>query len=310
MHKPKISMISGPMDAKHVAGVNVMGYTGSSIDDYFTKTALEPDVLPSQDFVATGETEVLKRSDTIAHAIRRPNFSVKGSAIHTRSKTISHHPDERRSRGDGAESPRSLARADSVMDSQSVKMRPSISRLRRRVGLDKDKSSAIVIVPSAADDVKDGLVQTHYTSSHAQSPQSGDSVASSIYFTVSDHIHTNIGIATSQQTPTYQSQVPVAQRSFQEDPTTTITDTSRPPTRPGHEDSGIVVAASNTLNKPQPIPFKEIMAVQSLAERMKLYENTRNYWAYADHGLVDWTGRAAAPKQGNYHNGRVIVRQL
>lgn len=38
------------------------------------------------------------------------------------------------------------------------------------------------------------------------------------------------------------------------------------------------------------------MAVQSLAERMALYKKTREYWAYADHGLVEWTGRAGGPK--------------
>jgi hypothetical protein len=74
------------------------------------------------------------------------------------------------------------------------------------------------------------------------------------------------------------------------------TTTSTPPVRPKRADSGTAIAFDKVPAQERPLPFQEIMAVQSLAERMALYKKTREYWACADHGLVEWTGRAVGPK--------------
>ncbi|KAF2853857.1 hypothetical protein T440DRAFT_292047 [Plenodomus tracheiphilus IPT5] len=301
--KPKISMISGPMDVKHVGGVSIMGHTGLDIDHYFTQTSLEPDEVPSHTFVATGKTEI-KRSGTIGHAIRRPSMSLKDSATHTRSKSISHHPEAQQLRNHYSQS-QAIARSDSVTSSQPLRIRPSISRLRRRVGLDKDVSATAISVPSAEASGNNRQAQTDHSPLNVQTSRAYDTVASSIHSTASDHVPMSTGATSYRQTPPAQWPLPSTQQHsllVQHKPRRTNTTASRPPARPHRADSGTAIAMTDDLNKPRPIPFKEIMAVDSFAERMKLYEKTRTYWAYADHGLVDWTGRAAAPKPAAYHD--------
>jgi hypothetical protein len=70
----------------------------------------------------------------------------------------------------------------------------------------------------------------------------------------------------------------------------------QPLIRPKRADSGTAIDFDRVPAQERPSPFQDIMAVQSLAERMELYKKTREYWAYADHGLVEWTGLASGPK--------------
>ncbi|KAH9861494.1 hypothetical protein J1614_011241 [Plenodomus biglobosus] len=299
--KPKISMISGPMDAKHVGGVSITGNTGPGIDHYFPGNALGPDEFPSHTFVATGKIEVPKRSGTFAHTIRRPSMSLRGNATLSRSKSTAHDPEERKTSNEGKESHDSLARSDSVMSSHSLRMRSSIARLRGRVGLEKDRSTPAVNVPSAKVEANAWKAGKDSSPLRAQDSQVRDAIASSSYSTASDHMHMKPGANRYQPTTTSQWPLPTTHQSTQQHPKRKNTTTSKAPPRPRRADSGTAVTVRDAPSEQRPIPFQHIMAVQNLAERMKLYEETRDYWAYADHGLVNWTGRAAAPKPPTYH---------
>src|SRR5690349_17678594 len=114
MAKSKIRAISGPLDAKHVGGVNVTGSNSSSLDTYFADTTLEPDELPSHTFVATGTTEVPRRSDTISNVMRRPSLSLKRSLSRLRTKSISHLPDLHRKHETDHQSDMPITRTDSA----------------------------------------------------------------------------------------------------------------------------------------------------------------------------------------------------
>ncbi|CAI9637727.1 unnamed protein product [Alternaria burnsii] len=71
---------------------------------------------------------------------------------------------------------------------------------------------------------------------------------------------------------------------------------TQPLARSKRADSGTAIDFKDVPVQERPIPFKEIMATPTLAERMAMYKKTREYWAHADHGLVAWTERAAGPK--------------
>ena len=62
--------------------------------------------------------------------------------------------------------------------------------------------------------------------------------------------------------------------------------------RPKRADSGVAVDLNHVSNTERPMGFREILAVPSFAERMALYKKMREYWAYNDHGLNDWTSKA------------------
>ncbi|ORY15990.1 hypothetical protein BCR34DRAFT_584693 [Clohesyomyces aquaticus] len=67
-----------------------------------------------------------------------------------------------------------------------------------------------------------------------------------------------------------------------------------PPSRPKRADSGTAIDFSDVPEGARPLGFREIIAVRSFKDRMMLYKRTREYWAYADHGLEEWVGRASA----------------
>ncbi|CBY02318.1 hypothetical protein IAQ61_006903 [Plenodomus lingam] len=311
--EPMISTISGPMDAKHVGGIDVTGNMGSEIDHYFTKSALEPDELPSHTFVATGKIEVPKRSGTFAHSIRRPSISLPATITLSRSKSISHHAEARKPPTVANESHKPFARSDSVMSGQSLRMRPSISRLRQRIGLDKEKSStAVGIIRSVEIKTKSEHTQTNRVPSlRAQDSRARDTTTSSTSSSPSHHTLAKINpppsVPPSTTNTTNRPLPPPPQRTLNHAPKPNPT-TSKPPTagpHPNHADPRTAPPPTRAIPNQQqnPIPFQDIMGVDNLAERMHLYKATREYWAYADHDLVAWTGRAAARKPLGYYCG-------
>ncbi|KAH7119084.1 hypothetical protein B0J11DRAFT_84353 [Dendryphion nanum] len=76
------------------------------------------------------------------------------------------------------------------------------------------------------------------------------------------------------------------------------TKTTNPPapTRPKRADSGTAVDFDDQPVRERPMGFKEIMAVRSYQERMKLYSRTRDYWATTEHGLDEWVEKARVRK--------------
>jgi hypothetical protein len=68
------------------------------------------------------------------------------------------------------------------------------------------------------------------------------------------------------------------------------------PVRPKRSDSGTAVAFSGTFESTRPMGFKEITAMRSYKDRMAWYGKTRDYWANAEHGLAEWTGRTGGPR--------------
>jgi hypothetical protein len=92
------------------------------------------------------------------------------------------------------------------------------------------------------------------------------------------------------------SSIPAASAGVQNQP--------KLPVRPKRADSATAIDFHDVPVDERPLGFKEIMAVQSYVDRMTLYKKTRDYWANADHGLMEWTERAVAPKSlSRVHNG-------
>ena len=68
------------------------------------------------------------------------------------------------------------------------------------------------------------------------------------------------------------------------------------PVRPKRADSGTAVDFDTRSFIEKPKSFNNILAIRSHKDRMLLYEKTRNYWANAEHGLAEWTGRSGGPR--------------
>jgi hypothetical protein len=372
------------------------GNQPSMLDGYFNKNALVPDELPSHTFVATGNIEVPKRSDTIAGTIRRPSLSIKRSLSKLRRRSsISHTSETRSTSKDDAR----LGRSDSVETRKSarpLRMQSSLSRLRQRVGLDRDLSASpptsqrVTPEPRGAPGAirkhdlpislsasppssqrttpepqaapapirKNDLPLRAYESpppSHRVTPEpqvaptplrkndlplrayvsplsslrgtpelqaapaavpkndlplrayaslSRDTSSSSSATKPRKPIASTFITRkppSSQREPSFVGRKPstIQQKTFQPPHHQTSAPPPRPaqpPSRPKRADSGTAIGFEKVPAQQRPLPFQEIMAVKSFAERMAMYKRTREYWAYAEHGLVEWTGKAAGPK--------------
>jgi hypothetical protein len=335
MAKSKVFVISGPMDAKHVGGVNVMGgKQPSMLDSYFDKPRLEPDELPRHTFAATGNIEVPRRSDTISGSILRPSLSLKSSFSKLRRSSVSHMSEAYRTNESTSKINTATDRSGSPESRRSprpLRMQSSLSRLRQRVGLDKDlyvsppASKPATPEPEAAPEP----IQKDYPPLHVRKSFSRDTP----YSSRAPEPERPVTNATMHRAPSVVSQkaTTIHRRPEPERPATsapmhrqpsfvsrnastvrrrpsptshqtavapTVTTPARkPPSRPKRADSGTAIAFDNVPTLERPLPFQEIMAVQSLADRMAMYKRTRDYWAYADHGLIEWTGQASGQRE-------------
>lgn len=294
------------MDAKHIGGVSVTASNNSSLDSYFTNTTLEPDELPSHTFVATGTTEVPRRSDTIAGAIRRPSISLKRSLSRLRRASISHShlPDLHRKHAGEHLADMPVARSNSTKAPRPLKMQSSMSRLRQKVGLDREFYQPPVpksMTPEPETAPKP--VQKDYPPLRPRRSLARLTTASSIY-PESEVARTSTIIQRQPSTIQRQTSVIRPQPSAIQRPpsppmqrqSSTAQKSKQPSVRPKRADSGTAIDFGDVPVDQRPLGFKEILAVQSLADRMALYKKTREYWANADHGLMEWTERAATPR--------------
>lgn len=93
MPRPKAVTISRPFDARHVAGVDVMGAKPvEGMQRAFTST-LEPDEKPTHFNMSLHAEAAPKRSNTIAHTLSRPSLRLKTSISRLRGRSSSHPPD-------------------------------------------------------------------------------------------------------------------------------------------------------------------------------------------------------------------------
>lgn len=255
---PKSRLISAPMHARHVGGVSITGGTGgnNTLDSYFLLTSLEPDELPSHTYAASGVIEVPRRSGTFTNAVRRPSLSVKRSLSRLRSASIAHG--HKRSQSDNRPT-MMTTRSDPVVP-PSVQRKPSATTARPKLSFEFD-------VYSSEDGSKPAEVDV------APLPPPKD----------------NIGIDANESMES-KSIHPVNEpdRSAERPPPL--------PVRPKRSDSGTVVAINGTSKSTKPMGFKEIAAMRSYKDRMASYEKTRDYWANAEHGLAEWTGRTGGPR--------------
>ncbi|KAF2822816.1 hypothetical protein CC86DRAFT_252051, partial [Ophiobolus disseminans] len=299
MAKIKPMVISGPMDAKHVGGVNVMsGIQQSGIDSYFKNTTLEPDETPSHTFVATGKIEVPKRSDTITNTIRRPSLSIKRSLSRLRRSSISQIHDLDRKIEPEHQNETSISRTESTKTHRSLRMQSSISRLRQRVGLDRDLHSnssppkvvnpELEITPHPlrkdSPPLRAQQAISRFTSRSASTtPEPKPTMASHMMQRQTSIVQRQPSFIQGRHAPTSSAHIPAATRV-------------QPPTRPKRVDSGTAIDLKELPTNERPLGFQAILAVQSFEDRMKHYERARDYWAHAEHGLAEWTHAAVAPR--------------
>lgn len=264
---PKSRLISGPMHARHVGGVSITGGTGgnTSLDTYFVPTSLEPDVLPSHTYAASGTTEVPRRSKTFTDAVRRPSLSMKRSISRLRSGSRSRSSEGHR-RNSGDNRPGMM---DTISDSTVPSVQHTIQRKPTPVYAD---SGACLDQDILAPSIHPGW---HKEDAVPALPPKDD------YRIISTYV-------TSVYPQIQNHNVP---------PRTQRKDTLPPlPPRPRRADSGTAVDFDHLPVRECPKGFKEILAVKHYKDRMALYESTRDYWANAEHGLAEWTGRSGGPR--------------
>ncbi|KAJ6203263.1 hypothetical protein J3E72DRAFT_178365 [Bipolaris maydis] len=263
MAKTKTIVISQPMDARHVGGVNIMGSGSSSLDNYFNHNEAEPNERsPSGPDGVKLETR--GRSDTVPVNTRRPGLSWKDSFSRLRQKSFS--PNSRSRRG-SEESPTPL------------RTRRSTTRLGQSIGLESDSDNSTPVSKSRT-------FQPELASARP-------TTASSIYSTATKLEPYN-AITTSERKVTWNEQYlpPPGERKLSE----ASIRPAQPWAKPKRTDSGTAIDFTHVPVEERPIPFQEIMAVPSLSERLAMYKKTRDYWATADHGLGEWVERAASSK--------------
>ncbi|KAG9190239.1 hypothetical protein G6011_08327 [Alternaria panax] len=288
MAKAKTLVISGPMDAKHVGGVNVLGNGGSSLNNYFPSTAIVPDERPSHTFVAVGRTEVPRRSDTVAGTLRRPSVSLTRSLSRLRRSSSSHRTEV--ARGAGEEQQVHSQMEISNNTGRPLMMQSSMSRLRQKVGLDRELYDTMPITktPTPEPVPIPEPVEKDYLPQQDRRALARLTTTSSIYSTPDlDFSGTRI--------PRKQQPLVIQRRPSPSKPQSPIA-SAQLPARSKRADSGTAIDFKDVPLQERPIPFKEIMAAPILAERMAMYKKTREYWAHADHGLIAWTEHAAGPK--------------
>ncbi|KAJ5029595.1 hypothetical protein J3E73DRAFT_406825 [Bipolaris maydis] len=280
MAKTKTIVISQPMDARHVGGVNIMGSGSSSLDNYFNHNEAEPNERsPSGPDGVKLETR--GRSDTVPVNTRRPGLSWKDSFSRLRQKSFS--PNSRSRRGSEerylpeSQVNKQVERCDG--SPTPLRTRRSTTRLGQSIGLESDSDNSTPVSKSRT-------FQPELASARP-------TTASSIYSTATKLEPYN-AITTSERKVTWNEQYlpPPGERKLSE----ASIRPAQPWAKPKRTDSGTAIDFTHVPVEERPIPFQEIMAVPSLSERLAMYKKTRDYWATADHGLGEWVERAASSK--------------
>jgi hypothetical protein len=261
MSKLKTITISGPFDARHVSGGGIPGVTAPLVGTARATSSVEPDETPSHTFAANGNTELPKRSNTIAHTLSRPSLRLKTSISLLRGRSNSNSLDIHRSREKNALVTYANPQQDTPV--QSLRKKPSVSNLwqRRLHSTPTQEPLAFSERPrdrKTLEPVKPSMSPlTHKGSVLHLKPQST----------------TNPYQYNPQQEPKLPPSLPPKEHQI---------------VRPKRADSGTAIDFANMPKAERPIGFQEIQANPDFAERMTMYTKTREYWANANHGLGDW----------------------
>ncbi|KAF2676612.1 hypothetical protein K458DRAFT_180541 [Lentithecium fluviatile CBS 122367] len=285
MTKPKTRTISGPFDARHVGGVSIPGVTIpiAGIQRSSTTSGLEPDETPSHTFVANGNVEVPRRSNTIASSLSRPSLRLKTSMSILRGRSSSNSPDTYRRKDRVQTSDPQGSSLQKGMPVQSLRKKPSTSRLWGRTHHDTPAKT----VPPKSNEPERAAAPPP-----PPPPPPAAPVETSI-LTLSRKPSTLRTSSQSIAKPSEQYKSPYAYNPTPPSPPPPLPTKEQPPVRPKRADSGTAIDFNDTPAQERPLGFREILAVSSFEERMALYKKTREYWANADHGLEEWVGRAA-----------------
>ncbi|KAF1973362.1 hypothetical protein BU23DRAFT_640501 [Bimuria novae-zelandiae CBS 107.79] len=275
MTKPKPLTISAPFDARHVGGVSIPGVTIPIAGIERSSTALEPDTAPSHTFVAQGNIEVPRRSNTIATSLGRPSLNLKTSISRLRGRSDSNSPDRREPKQKVTESPDGHSHGEMLVN--SLRKKTSTSRSRQNT----NHESPVVEAPREDEEA---------SSNNAPTPPSKDMPI----------LKAQPSISSVRTTKPYTYQAlpppppPSATRGHLDLPPRAPPKKQPPLVRPKRADSGTAIGFDDVPVDERPLGFREILTVSSFAERMALYKKTRDYWAHADHGLNEWVGKKGA----------------
>jgi hypothetical protein len=290
------------------------GMQPSILDSYFNKAAIGPGGPPFRTSVTAEKIEIPKRSVTAASTLRRPSLSLRRSFSNLRRKSVSHISDSRSTSPLRNQRDMAVDKSDDEDTKSSVRplrLQSSMSRLRQRVGLDKDFHEPATASKSVTPEPK----PTPEPMKKHQSPlRSTRSFSRVISHSPPRNTEPELPRSAQSQSPRasevapHQPSPPTHQASTVQrrpSPATRVPSltnavtlpSKQPPIRPKRADSGTAIDFHHVPTQERPSPFQEIMAVQSLSERMEMYKKTREYWASADHGLVEWTGRASGPRE-------------
>ena len=268
----KSRLISGPMHARHLGGVSITGGTGgnTSLDSYFAPTSLEPDELPSHTYAASGMTEVPRRSRTFTNTVRRPSLSLKRSISRLRSGSGSRGSEgHKRSQSDNR--PITInAKYDSAVPHTNQVIQRKASPIPNRLVESLDRNSHGPTTRPKSPVLRQKEAPPPPPKDYPQFDLDTSIYSRSAYFTGTN---------------------------YDEAPRVKRIETAPPlPVRPKRADSGTAVDFDTRSFIEKPKSFNNILAIRSHKDRMLLYEKTRNYWANAEHGLAEWTGRSGGPR--------------
>lgn len=305
-------VISGPMDAKHVGGVNVMsGIQQSGIDSYFKNTTLQPDETPSHTYV-----EVPERTGTISETLRGPGSSIKRSLSRIRRGSVSQPSNTDSMVALEPYRTNSLSRAASTHSHRSLRMQSSITRLRQRVGLDRDLNtndpSSKRVRPEP--EPVSGPIQRGVSPFRGRTSTSRLTIRSASTASEPETSAAHRPVQRKRPSVRREPSIPLRrplppglasstlQRPTEREqssayvPIVTAASISNQLARPKRVDSGTAIDLKDLPVDERPLGFRAILGVRSFEERMQHYARARHYWAHAEHGLVEWTQAAVAPR--------------
>jgi hypothetical protein len=277
MTKPKSRTISAPFDARHVGGVNIPGVTIPIVGIERSSTTLQPDTAPSHTFVAHGNIELPRRSNTIASTLSRPSLRLKTSISLLRGRSNSNTPD----RGVAKHEVTGLADgiSEGKMSVNSLRKKTSTSRFWHMA----HHESPVVEPPQEDEETSKAIPPAR---SHKESLVLR---ANSSYLLTASMSTTN---PYAYQVPPPPPPPPPPAPQTRSNPSYRAPLQKKlPVVRPKRADSGTAIDFDHVPAEERPLGFREILAVSSFSERMALYKKTRDYWAYADHGLEEWVDR-------------------
>lgn len=281
MSRPTKLSISAPFDPRHVSGVSIPGVTVPLIGQATASVPLEPDETPSHTFVATGNIEVPRRSNSIAHSLSRPSLRLKSSISMLRGRSQSNSSALQNTQDQKKEEERGSPPERTDM---SPHRKPSTQHLRK-----KSSSSRL------------------WMKIHRDEPAPVTSTIPQVVSREARTYQAERNNAPLFRTPSYGTPMPPPKATpYEYDyrnrplPERLPTPPPKPekalPNRPKRADSGTAIDLDDVPPEERPLGFQEIMAMPSFSDRMALYKRSRDYWATADHGLIEWVDKSIHSK--------------